>query len=522
MTAPAGADHSSVRPRRWQIRLADLIVLVLAVGVSAGIARGARDAWGSRLIPNNASTVNSASITLATWRGSPVPWERTAGLVFEVTGVFLIVILARTVFGLLRRGRPGDGGRVVSFIWAVAWRSLAVAILLGFVADEFSVLRVDFARETDMGMQQPGWDINYRARQNLLPVCGALAMVGLALGMGAGAFLDERPSRRRRPTWLFVPLAGLFAVLISVWLYGYSIIAQLVLIALEAVSNSTRWHNHAGPGLSARLVAAGLDAFVAFVSCVALGVVVAGDFERARRGEPWATIRAGRFFRLILLLATIGAGAYVTGITIPAMHPCLAQGIVQILDLGLIVATFSAVGLFALGLAARSVVPRPTQEKAAWHFWLSGLLRYGLMLVLLLSALKHLPASSQLPSGISPSVGRVIDIVGHAQAWLWGLLPYPVVIVLTACLEPDLLQWLIAIVFSTILVVELAIHPTALDDAPFDAIWGSTRSTIEITWLTVALTVICLVAIPILFVAGQALLHVRLGVADWMISGWPT
>jgi hypothetical protein len=50
MTTPVAEEMPRTRPGRWHISLADLIVLVLAVGVSAGIARQAREAWGSRLI----------------------------------------------------------------------------------------------------------------------------------------------------------------------------------------------------------------------------------------------------------------------------------------------------------------------------------------------------------------------------------------------------------------------------------------------------------------------------------------
>jgi hypothetical protein len=521
MSTPSGGGDSTVATCAWQIRLADLIVLVLAVGVAAGIARGAREAWGSRMIPGGKWTTASSVAGVSNSIASPVPPARTAGVVFEVISVFLIVLLARSVFSMFRPVRPWESGQGVPIIWAVAWRCFAVVILLGFVADESSVLRIDFARETEFDSRPPGWGPDYRVRQNLLPVCGALAMVGLALGMGAGAFFEERPSPRRRPTWLFVPLAGVFAVLLAVGLYGYSIIAQLVLIALEAVSNAMYRTNHAGPGLAVRLIRAGLDALAAFIACVALGIVVAGDFERARRGEPWATTRAGRVRRLALLLATIGAGAYVAVRTIPGIHPSFAAGFAQVLDPGVCIATLGGFGLFAAGLAARSVVPRPSREIAAWVSGFSAMLRYGLLLVLLLAALKQLPASSQLPSGISAWVGRVIDGVGHAQAWLWGLIPYPVVLVLTACLEPELLQWLIALVFSVILVVELAVRPAFSEEAPFDAILKTKRSAIEVIWLTVAFTVLCVAAMPTLIVAGQVLMHVRLSISDWMEFGWP-
>ena len=273
---------------RWQISLADLIVLVLAVGVSAGIARQARDAWGNRQVPTGLSRSGSGT---GPWRGSPVPLERTAGVVFEVAAIFLILNLARTLIGLVRAGRGWEITGVPRFVWSMAWRIAAIVILLAFVAEQASVLRIDYARQMEIGAARPGWGPIYGVRQNMLPVYGGLAIVGLGLGMGSGSLFDNPRPASHRPYWLFVPLVAVIAVLLASKT-GFSLIAYLVLVALEAVSNAMQHAPHKGPGLAARFLSSGRDASLALLACVVLALVVAHDFDRARRRLPWASARA--------------------------------------------------------------------------------------------------------------------------------------------------------------------------------------------------------------------------------------
>jgi hypothetical protein len=511
MTTPNGNEHPNVRGDRWQISLADLIVLVLAVGVAAGVVHEAREVVGNRAVAGR-SLAPGAPAAAGSW---PVPLERTAGVVFEVAAVFLIVVLTRTIVNLLHAVRRGEEHQKAGVAWRVVWRVAAIGFLLCFIADQSSVLRIDLERETQITSARPWWGANYRLRQGLLPICGALAIAGLALGMGAGAVFDEPLPRRRRPVWLFVPLAGLIGVLLMVE-SDYSLIAYLVVVAVEAVSNAMHHASHPGPGLSARLLSAGADAIVACVFCVSLAMILASDFERARRAEPWATTRVGRALRIVLLLATAGVGTYLTVVSIPRIQPALAEGLFQVLKPGALCWITGGVGVFALGLAARSISPRRSRRQPAAFIWLSRLFRYGLMAILLLSALKQLPESMQMPPGIPPSVGRAIDVIGQVQAQAWSLLPYPVVVALTYGLEPDQLRWLIALAFVSPLVIELVVHRIAGQEAPFDVAFCTPRSVMQLTWLTVALVVVCLVALPTLVVAGQAGLHIRINLADWM------
>ena len=149
--------------------------------------------------------------------------------------------------------------------------------------------------------QFPGWSNGYRAGQALFPVCGIFAILGLVVGMGARFLFPAARRVGKRPYWLFVILAGMAAVLIVALPYWASLIPYLVLIALEAVRNAMHHRLVPGPGFSARLLRAGLDASVAAGVCLSLAVALAGDFERLRRGSPWTTSGLGRGLRLFLL-----------------------------------------------------------------------------------------------------------------------------------------------------------------------------------------------------------------------------
>jgi hypothetical protein len=115
----------------------------------------------------------------------------------------------------------------------------------------------------------------------------------------------------------------------------------------------------------------------------------------------------------------------------------------------------------------------------------------------------------------------VIDIIGSGQVWAWSFLPYPVAMVLNYCVDSIQLPWIVASIFVSIVVLELAIVRTNARAAPFDGIFGSTRSALEVAWLTAALTLVCVVALPILVVFGQFVVNLELNLGDWLQIGWP-
>ena len=84
-------------------------------------------------------------------------------------------------------------------------------------------------------------------------------------------------------------------------------------------------------------------------------------------------------------------------------------------------------------------------------------------------------------------------------------------------LEPERLAWILATTAVGLLVVELAVSRADRDQpAPFDAVAESPGRLARFLWLTLALTVVCLVAVPTLIVLGQVIVHIRFGIGNWI------
>jgi hypothetical protein len=506
MSTTVEQEGSRAGSPRLQVSLANLMILVLAAGVATGLVRGARDTWGTRTVPPLGYNPS-------------VPLERTVGVALEVVAVLLILMLVQAFLGLVPRVRSGAVSRTV-FLCAIAWRIAAIAVLVNFVAHEWGVLRIDFTTSLMLSREWPGWREAYSVQEALLPICGLLSMLGLSLGMGAGGILEGPASRRPRPYWLFVPLATLAGLLFLAHPGLRGLIVQLVLIALEAVSNAMHHVLVRTPSLAARLLRAGIDAGVAGMIGMVLALIVARDFEKARRAEPWGTTRRGWLLRWLILLATIGAGVYIAVVTIPAIHPCFSEGLREMVGPAVAFTMFCGFGLFAAGLAARAVAGRPAREGPRRLFGPSALFRLAVFGLLCLSALKYLPASSQFVDGVPPVIGRVIDGVQQGHNWLWSLAPEPVTMMAQQCLEPEVVVWSLFMLGLVLLIGELAIRPASWNDVPFDVLAGSPARALQFLWLSMALTTVCLVAVPVFLVASQALAYIQLRAEDWMTGGW--
>ncbi len=88
-------------------------------------------------------------------------------------------------------------------------------------------------------------------------------------------------------------------------------------------------------------------------------------------------------------------------------------------------------------------------------------------------------------------------------------------------LAPDRLVWTLTILGLTMLIIEVALTSNSQQTLPFHAVAESPSQSIRFLWLTVALTVVCLAAVPIFFVSGQTLVHIQLRGADFAEFGWP-
>ncbi len=178
-------------------------------------------------------------------------------------------------------------------------------------------------------------------------------------------------------------------------------------------------------------------------------------------------------------------------------------------------------GFFAAGLAARSIRGRPARERPRWLRRLATLLQLGVLSLILFSVLKCVPSSTQFEPGVPPLIGRLVDGVGSINARLWGWLPDSIMGEAQQWIAPDRLVWILTILGLTMFVFEIGLMPKSPTPAPFHVATESRAQTVRFLWLTVALTVVCLAAVPIFIVSGQTLVHIQVRGADWPVFGWP-
>ena len=213
------------------------------------------------------------------------------------------------------------------------------------------------------------------------------------------------------------------------------------------------------------------------------------------------------------------AGTYVGLVTIPAMmHPYIADGFraeLGPIEVSMLIGGF---GLFAAGMAARSMVGLPVRERPQWLVRLSVLLRLSILGSYCSPRSKNLPSSTQLEPGLPPLVGRVLDGLGGINVRLWGWVPDPIKEDVQQWFAPDQLIWILTLLGLTMLVIEVVLMSNTQQTSPFDAVAESPAQAVRFLWLTVGLTVVCLAAVPIFIVGGQTLLHLQLRGADFPSS----
>ena len=408
-------------------------------------------------------------------------------------------------------------------MWGIAWRIAAAGFLLWFISEESQVLRINFARVAAITVWVPGWDFQYRVRQQLFPVCGLFAMLGLVVGMGAGFWFPTTVRRRGRPYGLFVVLAGVTGLLIVAVpsLSWWPMMIYLIANAFEAVNNAMYHRLTPGPSLSTRLLHAGIDAAVAAVFCLALAIMLARDFEMLRRGRTSAASPAGRVLRALVLMGTAAGGVYIATVTIPAFHSYFIEGFCWIMgpaQAAMIVCSFA---LFGAGMAARALAGPPQRQSSVWGGRLSACFRLAILGVLLFAVLNVLPDTSVLPVETPAVVRSAIAIVQESLAPFWDRLPASAPAAGTpGSLGLDSVLWLSLMLAIVCFVVELLIRDSSELDSPFDRLVESPQRIRTFLWLVLSFVVLCLAAAPTLIVAGQAIVHLRLHAADLMTHGW--
>lgn len=455
--------------RRSQFRfgLADLSIWVLGAGLFIAAVRTARGVWPGR---------------------TPDP-DRLYGLWACGLAIFLALGLA-TGASRSRRADPAESR------FSVVWRLLASLVLAGFAVEEsrrLATLKVPVGS----------------AALELLPVCGAIGMVGLMAGLST-----VRGPSRRRSSWDWLsPVLAVIAGIVMTYILGYGI-PYLVLLAIEAV-----WHamHHpdlerlSRPDVATRLRRADLQVTVAMLigitSATWLGHDLRASIGRHERVRTWV-------FRIMAVVGPAGCLGWLLLRTIPLVHECFLEGLFWITlgptEAGSIVLGF---GGLAAGIAARGGTRAPTDDpeidagpintpqRSRFHRVLKAALAVALMLLVFdaiqairfpgsqrFSLIEHLRVLGSIPE----------EFLADLFAFLLGR---PTSLLLAASLS--WVSWRVAVLLT---VREDRIR------APLDVAGSDRKSFLVFIMRWFALWMLFLAALPAFFVAS-------LGVSDWVVRG---
>ena len=307
---------------RFQVRLWDLIVLVVGSAYVLDVARRSRVAWGGGL-PDLAHAIGLTVLTLGLCVG--------------------LVVVGQWVRQL--RTREGRA-------WPILWRVLAVVWLAGSVVEVAAALQV--AKTTFV---MPGFGNHATMRLRLTALMTSLGMVGLILAVTPlgprSAGVRPRP---RWGSWPSVTLAGLVGVVLVG--LGNGFLPYLVLISIEAVWNSlNRAPLVPRPMLFDRLTTASLGALPGLLGCLATAVWIDDDLRAAAR-DPGEARFPRSWWRVIARTATVVLAASgsvcVLIVSIPTLSPSVAEGLATMVDPSTIVTIVLGFATLAAGLSARS------------------------------------------------------------------------------------------------------------------------------------------------------------------------
>ena len=307
---------------RFQVRLWDLIVLVVGASYVLDVARRSRVAWGGGL-PDLAHAIGLTVLTLGLCVG--------------------LVVVGQWV----RRLRERKGSA-----WAIGWRVLAVVWLAGSLVEVAAALQV---AKTTVAMPIFGNQATMRLR--LTTLMTSLGMVGLILAVAPLGPRSASPRPRPRwGSWPSVFLAALVGVVLVA--LGNGFIPYVVLIAIEAVGNAlTRAPLVPRPILFDRMATASLEALPGLLGCLATAVWVDDDLRAAARDSLEArTPRSwwGVIARTATVVLAASGAAYVLLVSIPTLSPSPAEGLAAIVDPSTMATIALGFATLAAGLAARS------------------------------------------------------------------------------------------------------------------------------------------------------------------------
>ena len=474
-------DDAPIRPRlpRFRMGLMDMFILTAGFAGAFGAARMARpslDSMAAASFLPDRSAVAAALVSPAVWLGC---------------------LLTRQAWrsARLARGSP-DRGR------GVAWR-LAGAIFLGlYAAQAWSLFDPD---PTIRGMsytqdRQRGWP-------RLTLICSLIAMIGLLAGLRPARHRDrDRPDRA---FWRIARLAAALAVGAAL-LYDPVVISLLVLIAINGVRGAMTQQWSPLPSLPERLGQVGWLAAFALGACVVAAYWIAGDLRRGVLGSRLSP--RARSFRVANVAAAVVSAALLVAIGAPRIDPWFAEGIrfgIGPAECLLVVATMA---VMATGMTARAIAgttappeaPRPPMflirlAVRAWRWTIAIAL---LAIIALSSSIAWRVWTTETWRHPEPPEGTFAYGLWFLEDWFNNELT-----------DFDSIFYGAAFVWIATRAIGLVIAPKD-GPAPFDAAWADRKSRRDLIAHATSLTLVCLAAIPALFLSGLSVLQAVLARID--------
>jgi len=510
---PAIQPDSTKLRRRFQIGLRDVAVWVVGAAVISYFARW----WVARW--HGGSLVYSSVVANLSYL------HPFLGIAVMILGMLIALRLVRQVIGLARGsidfGGPGLAMSPRMLVAAILWRLVAAVTVVAMMAEVIAGLNPPGSmvyRNQWTTPRNQAWD-------DILPLFGLVVTVGTLVGMRpAGA----RTRGRAGSAWFSAILAGAFSV---GCLAALMAIPYLVIVATEAVSIFQRpsvrvafargevpiavsldaWPDVQLPpatrvSLAKRLNAAGLPGALALVSVLATAVWIGRELRQAASDLPSKPLSRWRLcYRIATFTAMAAATTYLLGATIPRIHPSLAAGIWMLLgptELGVVLV---AIASLSAGVVARAIGRRNESVAADGPSNSEKGQRLGRAAVCLV-----------LFAMISLAVVRVARTMGNDWLHLpWDRIPSALTVVLSEwdqLFGPPLplAFWVPALIWAIWETLRLC-GPWAPDRlTAFDAAVLSWSNAGRFLCFWFALSVLCVCALPAIFVGALVVYHFRL------------
>jgi hypothetical protein len=309
---------------RFQVRLWDLIVVVVGASYVLDVARRSKLAWGGG-VPDLAHAIGLLVLTLG-------------------VGVGLVV-----VGQWVRRIRDPRGRAMASL-----WRILALGWLAGSIIEVAAALQVVSTPGTRLGFGDPG-----EMRLRISALMATLGMVGLTMASYPLGTRVPSATPKPRPRWGSWPSVILASVVgIAILGLGHGTIPYLVLLAMEAVRNAmTRAPLVARPIVFDRLITACLEALPGLVGCLLTAVWVDDDLRDAARDPLGANVPRswlGMIARFLSVLLAVSGLGYVVLVSLPTLNPWLTEGLSNVVDRSTIATVVLGFAALAAGFSARA------------------------------------------------------------------------------------------------------------------------------------------------------------------------